>query len=147
MQQSPEPLPVIVARLDGWLRARLSAITIWPRESGGWVAMLSYVHDIPPPAGLKDPPGAAHYPRDTVLPVDLPGDDPEPVLIEQLRQLEAQGELGRLYWTPLGHSTTTASARALQHKNRRGWWIVTHAGSRQERWEWQRSIGAPDIAA
>ncbi len=51
MASTPHRLSAIVASLHPWLRARISTITIWPLEAGGWIPMLSYVHPHHPAFG------------------------------------------------------------------------------------------------
>jgi hypothetical protein len=147
-RDTPRTLVAILASLHPWLRARVSSITVWPRLDGGWDAQLSYLtHTSPPPSDCHIPHGNAEYPGDSHHALDLPLEQPQPTLMEQVRELEATGHVGRLHIRAFPEAAVlpaTGGTPSCALPAPAGWLISTHADE-HERQAWLRRMGRKPV--
>jgi hypothetical protein len=140
---APQRLAEIVRALEPRLRARIARIHVEPSADGGWDARISYLL-----ADMAHMDASGGGPPETRYWLDLPLEQAEPALREQVRDLQALAELGGIRVEHLGAACGAASsgghaACSLAHP---GWLLEAHSGSPEERCDWLTRLRATPLA-
>jgi hypothetical protein len=126
---APQRLVEIIRALEPRLRARIARIHVEPGAEGGWDARIRYLVPAALHAGASrgDPPDTRYW-------LDLPLEQAEPALREQVRDLEALAELGGIRMESLraGGARVSRGGHAACSLAHPGWLLETHSGSPEE---------------